>query len=45
MELRRELRNPAVKENLLKRLPENKRICSDFELNCYYIMFKKKIEL
>ena len=43
MELRRELRNPAVKENLLKRLPENKRICSDFELNCYYIMFKKKI--
>lgn len=43
-ELRKELQDSAVKERLLKCLPENKRDCSDFELNCYYIMFKKKIE-
>lgn len=41
--LRRELWDFAVKEKLLKCLPENKRGCSDFELNCYYLMFKKKI--
>lgn len=43
-ELRKELQAPAAKEILLDCLPENKRNCSDFELNCYYIMFKKKIE-
>lgn len=43
MELRRELRDSAVKEKLLRCLPENKRDCSDFELNCYYIMFQKEI--
>lgn len=43
MELRRELRDSAAKEKLLKCLPENKRGCSDFELNCYYLMFQKKI--
>lgn len=43
MELRRELRDSAVKEKLLECLPENKWDCSDFELNCYYIMFQKKI--
>ena len=43
-ELRNELQDSAVKKRLLKCLPENKRDCSDFELNCYYIMFKKKIE-
>lgn len=37
--LRPELEDSAAKEALLKRLPENKRDCSDFELNCYYIMF------
>lgn len=42
-ELRKELRDTTVKEKLLKCLPENKQNCSDFELNCYYIMFKKKI--
>ena len=43
-ELRNELQDSAVKKRLLKCLPENKRDSSDFELNCYYIMFKKKIE-
>lgn len=42
-ELRKELEDDAVKGRLLKCLPENKRDCSDFELNCYYMMFKKKI--
>lgn len=41
---RKELEDLAVKEALLKCLPEEKRTCSDFELNCYYIMFKKKIK-
>ena len=42
-ELREEFRDAAVKERLLACLPESKRECSDLELNCYYIMFKKKI--
>lgn len=42
-ELRKELQDSAAKEKLLKCLPENKRDCSDLELNCYYIMFKKKM--
>ena len=41
--LRSELRDSTVKEKLLACLPEQKRACSDFELNCYYIMFKKKV--
>ena len=43
-ELRRELQAAGIKEKLLKCLPESGKGCSDFELNCYYIMFKKKIE-
>lgn len=42
-ELRGELCDSAKKEKLLKCLPESKRECSSFELNCYYIMFQKKI--
>ncbi len=42
-ELRKELQDPLVKEKLLKCLPENIRNCSSFEMNCFYIMFKKKI--
>ena len=42
-ELREELLDSAKKEKLLKRLPKNKRTCSAFELNCYYIMFQKEI--
>lgn len=42
-ELREELRDKEQKEKLLKCLPEAKRDCSDFELNCYYILFKKKL--
>lgn len=42
-ELRDELQDAYVKEKLLACLPESKRDCSDFELNCYYIMFKKKL--
>ncbi|MCC8150997.1 MAG: HEPN domain-containing protein [Lachnospiraceae bacterium] len=41
--LREELMNSKTKESLLQCLPETKRKCSDFELNCYYIMFQKKI--
>lgn len=43
-ELRNELKDESKKEKLLQCLPEAKRGCSDFELNCYHIMFKKKIE-
>lgn len=43
-DLREELRDFSVKEKLLHCLPKSKRECSDFELNCYYIMFRKKIE-
>ena len=42
-ELRGELQNVSVREKLLECLPEKIRECSSFELNCYYIMFKKKI--
>ncbi len=43
--LRKELLNPAAKEQLLECLPKSKRDCSDFELNCYYLMFKRKIKV
>ncbi|MCM1283414.1 MAG: HEPN domain-containing protein [Muribaculaceae bacterium] len=42
-EPREELRDFTVKEKLLMCLPENIRECSNFDLNCYYIMFKKKL--
>lgn len=42
-ELRRELQEPGIREKLLMYLPENQKKCSDFDLNCYYIMFKKKL--
>ncbi|MCC8107192.1 MAG: HEPN domain-containing protein [Clostridiales bacterium] len=42
-ELRSELLNPEKKARLLQCLPEKKRNCSAFELNCYYILFKKKL--
>lgn len=44
-ELRQELKHPNQKEKLLQFLPENQRNCSDFELNCYYIMFQKKLSV
>ena len=43
-ELREELRDGGKREMLLSYLPEAQRTCSDFELNCYYIMFQKKLE-
>lgn len=42
-ELRGELLDSEKKQNLLRCLPEDKRECSAFELNCYYIMFRKKL--
>lgn len=42
-ELRKELLDSEKKQNLLRCLPENKRACSSFDLNCYYIMFQKKL--
>lgn len=42
--LRAELRDEKIKQKLLQCIPLNKRdCCSDFELNCYFIMFAKKI--
>ena len=38
-----ELLDGSKKEKLRQCLPESKRDCSDFELNCYYLMFKKKL--
>lgn len=43
-ELRKELQDEDKKAKLLNCLPKSKRKCNDFELNCYYIMFKKKVE-
>ncbi len=43
-ELREELLEASRKEKLLRCLPETKRDCTDFELNCYYIMFKRKLD-
>ncbi len=42
-ELRAELLNPAIKERLFECLPKAKRDCGNFELNCYYLMFRRKI--
>ncbi len=41
--LREELQNPKTKSKLLECLPHEKRECNDFCLNCYYIMFRKKL--
>ena len=41
--IRKELESEEMREKLLQCLPKNKRNCSVFELNCYYIMFAKKI--
>ena len=43
-QLRPELQDGAVREKLLRCLPESRRECSDFELNCYYLMFRKRVE-
>ncbi len=40
--LRIELQNEAAREAVLNCLPKERRLCSAFELNCYYIMFAKK---
>ncbi|KAI4448714.1 hypothetical protein C823_003241 [Eubacterium plexicaudatum ASF492] len=42
--LRDELQSIGARERLMSFLPQNLRhSCSDFEMNCYYIMFEKKI--
>lgn len=43
-ELRVELKDPKKRAALLLRLPAEKRDCSFFELNCYYLMFQKDLE-
>lgn len=40
--LRTELENETVRTAILNCIPENQRVCSDFELNCYFMMFAKK---
>lgn len=42
-QLRVQLQEPAVKRKLVSYLPQDQRDCSDFDLNCYYIMFAKKL--
>ena len=42
-EIREELKDPAVKAQILECIPVSKRDCSDFELNCYYILFHKSM--
>ena len=42
--LRLELCRQEMREKLLSFLPQNKQQCSDFELNCYYIMFEKRLK-
>lgn len=37
------LKDQRVRERLLSFLPESRRTCSAFELNCYYIMFEKQL--
>jgi len=42
--LRKELQDAQTKEKLLTFLPEQLRTCNDFEMNCYYLMFAKKLK-
>ena len=42
-ELRTELQNDETCQKLLSFLPKDRRNCSNFELNCLYIMFAKKL--
>lgn len=44
-ELRTELKDENRKQQLLTHLPKDKRDCSDFDLNCYYIVFQKKLSI
>lgn len=41
--LREELIDELIRERILRCLPEDRRNCTDFELNCYYMMFQKKL--
>ena len=41
--LREELKTESVREQLKACLPESRRDCTEFELNCYYILFRKKL--
>jgi len=43
-ELRPELRDKRVREKLFACIPQDWQNCSDFELNCYYLMFAKKVK-
>ena len=43
-DLREELTKLEVKEKLLSYLPEENRRCTDFEMNCYYLMFEKRLK-
>lgn len=43
-ELREELQEESVRTQLLSFLPEKQRECGAFALNCYYIMFAKKLK-
>ena len=42
-ELRTELQDKKTRQRLLQCMPADKRDCSDFELNCYFIMFARKL--
>ena len=44
-ELRTELQDKKTRQRLLQCMPTDKRDCSDFELNCYFIMFARKLNI
>lgn len=42
--LREELQEEDTRKKIMSFLPEDKRQCSEFDLNCYYIMFAKRLK-
>ncbi len=42
--LREELREDKVRIKLISYLPKNQQCCTDFELNCYYLMYEKRLK-
>ena len=42
-QLRDELQNPEMKQRLIDLLPISKKNCDDFELNCFYQIYKRRL--
>ncbi len=43
--LREELQEEEVREKLIALLPKSKKNCDNFELNCFYQIYKKRLAL